>query len=104
MMAKLTGYSKVAVVKMGCTNYHFAIYNDGFDYQPGDKVLVSGNKQVQVIDEIITPEESTQRFNKNIIAEVICKVDTSSYDIRVKNKKRAVDVKQKMDALIKKDG
>lgn len=102
MMAKLTGYSKVAVIKMGCANYHFAIYNDGFDYQPGDKVLVSWNKQLQVIDEVITPEESTQRLNKNIIGEVICKVDTSSYDIRVEDRKRAADVKQKMDAMIKK--
>ena len=101
-MAKLTGFNKVAVIKQGCVAYHFAIYNDGFDYQPGDKVLVSGNKQVLVIDEIITPEECAQRFNKNIIAEVICKVDTSSYDIRVKNKKRADEMKKKMDALIKK--
>lgn len=66
------------------------------------KILVSGNKQLQVIDEVITPEESTQRFNKNITAEVICKADTSSYDIRVEDRKRAADVKQKMDALIKK--
>lgn len=101
-MAKLTGYNKVAVIKQGYGVYHFAIYNDGFDYQPGDQVIVSGNKQLQVIDEVITPEESIQRFDKNITAEVICKVDTSSYDNRVEDRKRAADVKQKMDALIKK--
>lgn len=101
-MAKLTGYNKVAVIKQGGGGvYHFAIYNDGFDYQPGDKVLVSGNK-LQVIDEVITPEEVVQRFDKNITAEVICKVDTSSYDIRVENRKRVADVKQKLDAMIKK--
>lgn len=66
------------------------------------KVLVSGNKQLQVIDEVITPEEAIQRFDKNITAEVICKVDTSSYDIRVEDRKRAADVKKKMDAMIKK--
>lgn len=101
-MAKLTGYNKVAVIKQGYGVYHFAIYNDGFDYQPGDKVLVSSDKQIQTIDEVITPEESTQKFNKNITAEVICKIDTSFYDIRVEDRKRAADVKQKMDAMIKK--
>lgn len=43
--------------------------NDGFDYQPGDKVIASGNKQLQVIDEI-TPEEAVRKFDKNITAEV----------------------------------
>lgn len=102
MMTRLTGYSKVAVIKMGCANYHFAIYNDGFDYQPGDKVLVSWNKQLQVIDEVITPEESTQRLNKNIMGEVICKVDTSAYDERVNKRKMADEIKKKMDAMIEK--
>lgn len=101
-MAKLTGYNKVAVIKQGYGVYHFAIYNDGFDYQPGDKVLVSGNKQLQVIDEVITPEEAIQRFDKNITAEVICKVDISSYDNRVEDRKQAADVKKKMDTMIKK--
>lgn len=102
IMAKLTGYNKVAVIKQGYGVYHFAIYNDGFDYQPGDKVLVSGNKQLQVIDEVITPEEAIQRFDKNITAEVICKVDISSYDNRVEDRKQAADVKKKMDTMIKK--
>lgn len=101
-MAKLTGFEKVAVIKQGYGVYHFAIYNDGFDYQPGDTVIVSGNNQIQKIYEIITPEESIQRFDKNITAEVICKVDTSSYDNRVEDRKRAVDVKKKMDTMIKK--
>lgn len=101
-MAKLTGFEKVAVIKQGYGVYHFAIYNDGFDYQPGDTVIVSGNNQIQKIYEIITQEESIQRFDKNITAEVICKVDTSSYDNRVEDRKRAVDVKKKMDTMIKK--
>lgn len=101
-MAKLTGFEKVAVIKQGYGVYHFAIYNDGFDYQPGDTVIVSGNNQIQKIYEIITPEEAIQRFDKNITAEVICKVDTSSYDIRVEDRKRAADLKKKMDAMIRK--
>lgn len=101
-MAKLTGYNKVAVVKIGCANYHFAIYNDCFDYQPGDNVLVSGNKQVQVIDDIISPEEAAQRFSKDITAEVICKIDTSAYDERENKRKMADEIKKKMDAIIEK--
>ncbi len=100
-MAKLTGFNKVAVIKQGCVAYHFAIYNDGFDYQPGDKVLVSGNNRLLVIDDVITLEEAIQIFDKNITAEVICKVDTFSYDVRVKKRKQAADMKKKMDAMIK---
>lgn len=35
-MAKLEGFSKVAVVKYGCCSYFFAIYDDGNDYKAGD--------------------------------------------------------------------
>ena len=39
-MAKLEGFSKVAVVNYGgYSDYHFAIYEDGVDYQVGDMVL-----------------------------------------------------------------
>ena len=101
MATKLSGFNKVAVIKKGYGTYHFAIYDDGFDYKPGDTVIVSGNNQIQKIDEIITSEEATVRYKKNITAEVICKVDTSSYDIRVAKRKQAADIKKKMDAMIK---
>lgn len=102
MATKLAGFNKVAAIKQGYGTYHFAIYDDGFDYKPGDTVIVSGNNQIQKIDEIITSEEAAERFNKNITAEVICKIDTSDYDKRVENRKQATDIKKKMDAIIQK--
>lgn len=107
-MAKLEGYYAVAGTKEGCygKKYFYAIYDDGKTYKSGDKIVVSGaNKGVLTIEEILTPEEC----NANITAEVICKVDTSSYDKRVKErkekaerKKEADKIKKQMDEMIKK--
>lgn len=80
-MAKLEGYKAVAVTKEGCyeKKYFYAVYDDGKVYVAGDKIVVSGaNKGILTIEAILTPEEC----DKNITAEVICKVDTSAYDKR----------------------
>lgn len=102
-MSKLTGYKAVAVIKQGYAfkHYHFAIYDDGFDYQPGDKVILSNSNDIWTINEIITPEEATARYNKNITAEVVCKVDTNSYDKRVQKRKAIEKLKRDMDKKIK---
>lgn len=98
---KLTGYSAVAVIRQCYSKYHFAIYDDGNVYNPGDKVLVSGNNCVQTIDSIISPEEAAKIYNKNITAEVICKIDTTAYDERVVKRKEAEKLKKEMDKIIK---
>lgn len=100
---KLTGYTKVAVIKTdGCiSNYHFAIYDDGVDYHPGDKVIVTGNNKIQEISEIITPEEAKDRFDKDIIAEVIGRIDTTAYDKRAEKRKEAKRIKEEMDKKVK---
>lgn len=103
-MAKLTGYKQVAAIKQGGSTYYYAIFDDGRKYYPGDKVLVSGvaNGVVQKIEEIITPEEATNRMgSKNIIAEVIAYVDTSAYEGRVAKRKEAAELRKKMDQVIK---
>lgn len=102
-MSKLTGYKAVAVIKQGYAfkHYHFAIYDDGFDYQPGDKVILSNSNDIWIINEIITPEEATARYNKNITAEVVCKVDTNSYEKRVQKRKAIEKLKRDMDKKIK---
>lgn len=84
-MAKLEGFSRVAVVNYGggYHNYHFAIYDDGIDYQVGDMVVVSGGSTLVKIQEIIDVEEAHARFDKAITAEVVGKVDTTAYDKRV---------------------
>ena len=104
MAAKLTGYKQVAAIKQGYSTYYYAIYDDGRKYYPGDSVIVSGaaSGMVQTISEIIDPEEAASRMgNKSITAEVIAYVDTSAYEERVAKRKEAVELKKKMDQVIK---
>ena len=99
-MAKLEGYKAVAVTKEGCygKKYSYAIYDDGKVYVAGDKIVVSGsNKDILTIEAILTPEEC----NKNITAEVICKVDTSAYDKRVEERKEKAERKKEADKIKK---
>lgn len=104
VMAKLTGYKQVAeIIQMG-KPYYYAIYDDGRKYYPGDKVIVSGTASgtVHMIKDIIDPEEAANRMgNKNITAEVVAYVDTSAYEERVAKRKEAVELKKKMDQVIK---
>lgn len=97
-MAKLEGFSKVAVVNYGgYSDYHFAIYEDGVDYQVGDMVVVSNGSTPAKIKEIIDVNEATARFNKNITAEIIGRVDTTAYDKRVEQRKEKEKIKKEMD-------
>ena len=99
-MAKLEGYKAVAVTKEGCygKKYSYAIYSDGETYKVGDKIVVSGaNKDILTIEEILTPEEC----NRNITAEVICKVDTLAYDKRVEERKEKAERKKEADKIKK---
>lgn len=96
---KLTGYDKVAVIKMGGINYYFALYDNSIVV--GDSVLVSGTcDKIIVVDEIITLEEAKARYNNTITAEVKCKVDLSAYDQRVKNRIKAMEIRKEMDKKI----
>lgn len=100
---KLTGYKNVAVIRTdnGIIDYHFAIFDDGVDYHPGDKVMVSGNDRIQTIKEVITAEEAKERFGGDIIAEVIGRIDTAAYDMRVEKRKEAKRIKDEMDKKVK---
>ena len=102
-MVKLVGYKAVAVIKIGGSDYHYAIYEDGHEYTWGDKVLVSGAcKEVVTIDYIITPEEAIEKINKPITAEVITYADKTNYEERVEKRKLAEELKKKMDTEMKK--
>lgn len=97
-MAKLEGFSRVAVVNFsGYTDYHFAIYDDGVDYQVGDMVAFSNGSTPQRIKEVISVGEANARFSKNITAEVIGKVDTTAYDKRVEQRKEKDRLKKELD-------
>ena len=96
-MAKLEGYSKVAVIKYGCTPYYFAIYDDGNDYQIGDMVMFSGSSAPTKIAEIITLEEAAERYSGKISAEVIGKIDISAYEKRIEQRKQKEKLKKELD-------
>ena len=107
-MAKLEGYYAVAVTEEGTgyygvtKDYHYAIFSDGSTYTIGDRVLVSGiNKNILTIKDIITPDEAKEKVRKDITAEVICKVDTSAYDKRVKERKEKAERKKEADKIKK---
>ena len=105
-MAKLEGYYAIAEIEEGYCGmkYFYAIYDDGEIYKTGDKVLVSGaNRDILTITDILAPDECSICPT----AEVICKIDTSVYDKRVKErkekakrKKEADKIKKQMDKMI----
>lgn len=96
-MAKLEGFDKVAVIKYGSSEYHFAIFEDGNKYYPGDTVLLSGNSTPAKIEGILSAEEAAERCKKNITAEVICKLDISAYEKRVEQRKEKERIKKEME-------
>lgn len=98
-MAKLEGFEKVVVVKYGCSSckYHFALYDDGVEYNVGDMVVFSNGSTPATISEIISAEEAKEKYKGTITAEVIGKVDTSAYDERVAKRKEKERLKKELD-------
>ena len=99
-MAKLTGFNKVAAIVQNGYTYYYALYDDGYKYAPGDKVLVSGRGRDQIWT--ILGIYNTNDVNCNdITSEIICPVDTSAFDMRVQQRRKAMDIQKKMDKIIK---
>lgn len=97
-MTVLKSYYAVAETKQGSGHYYYAIYDDGNTYKVGDKVIVSGRcRDILEITDILAPEKITT----NVYAEVICKVDTTAYNKRIENRKKADKLKKEMDKMIK---
>ena len=101
IVKKLNGYEKVAVIKQGYKDYFYAIYDDGNEYEIGDKVIVSGNITIQEIKEVISIDEAKLRYKGNITAEIITKLNTKAYDSRVEKRKQTEELKKEMDKIIK---
>lgn len=103
-MAKLTGFDRVAVITMGYYNkdYHYALYDPTIEV--GDRVLVTGaaTGSYYVVKDILTAEKAAEKCNKNITAEVICKVDLSAYEKRVADRAEKEKIKKEMDSIMKK--
>lgn len=49
MAKELTGYIAVAGINLMGKEEYFAIYNDGYKYEKGDKVLVTGYRRGQIL-------------------------------------------------------
>ena len=96
-MVKLEGYSRVAVIKYGCTPYYFALYDDGVDYKVGDFVALSGGSNNEKIAESLNLEEAQARWKKAITSEVIGKIDNVAYEKRVEHRKEKEQLKKELD-------
>ena len=96
-MAKLEGYNRVAVLKYGCCEYFFAMYDDRYDYHVGDMVVLSGGSTPGKIVEVLTVDEATKRIKKPITSEVIGKVDISDYERRVECREQKAQLKKELD-------
>ena len=97
-MAKLEGFTKVGVVNYGAkTPYHFAIYDDGYEYAVGDTVILSNSCVPVELVEIISVSEAQERFSKDITAEVIAKIDMSAYKMRVEQRKEKEKLRKELN-------
>lgn len=98
-MAKLTGYRKVVVIEQGTgcykKDYFYALYDENI--YCGDKVLVTGSASGQIWEVKWVIAKDDPVIKSNITAEVICKVDTSAYDERCANRKKAEELRKQMD-------
>lgn len=98
-IAKLTGFNKLAsIVQVNgyeAKEYFYALYDDNICI--GDKVLVTGSAtgQIWTVSDVVDYDKFVN--TNNITAEVICKVDTSDYDKRCANRKKAEELRKQMD-------
>lgn len=84
MAKELTGYIAVAEINLMGKEEYFAIYNDGYKYEKGDKVLVTGYRRGQIltIQNILTLDDMTHvHENEKITQEIVCKINPSAIDM-----------------------
>ena len=63
-MAKLEGFSKVAIINYGgYTDYHFAIYDDGVDLSGGEKQKLALARALYKDASVIVLDEPTAAFD-----------------------------------------
>lgn len=107
MAKELTGYIAVAGINLIGKEEYFAIYNDGYKYEKGDKVLVTGYRRGQIltIQNIITLDDMTHfHENEKITQEIVCKInpsaiDMTAYEDREKRRKELAKIQYKKHQL-----
>ena len=92
MAKELTGYIAVAGINLMGKEEYFAIYNDGYKYEKGDKVLVT--------------LDDTKHFHENekITQEIVCKINPNAinmtaYEDREKRRKELAKIQYKKHQL-----
>lgn len=107
MAKELTGYIAVAGINLMGKEEYFAIYNDGYKYEKGDKVLVTGYRRGQIltIQNIITLDDTTHfHENEKITQKIVCKInpsaiDMTAYEDREKRRKELAKIQYKKHQL-----
>lgn len=107
MAKELTGYIAVAGINLMWKEEYFAIYNDGYKYEKGDKVLVTGYRRGQIltIQNILTLDDMTHvHENEKITQEIVCKInpsaiDMTAYEDREKRRKKLAKIQYKKHQL-----
>lgn len=107
MAKELTGYIAVAGINLIGKEEYFAIYNDGYKYEKGDKVLVTGHRRGQIltIQNILTLDDMTHvHENEKITQEIVCKInpsaiDMTAYEDREKRRKELAKIQYKKHQL-----
>lgn len=94
----ITNYLNTAkVVKSDGRVYNYANYIP--DLKEGDRcVVVSDNRDMSVAEVVEIIFENSEPMSR----EVVCKIDTWAYDDRVETRKKAAELKQKMQERAKK--
>lgn len=107
MAKELTGYIAVTGINLMGKEEYFAIYNDGYKYEKGDKVLVTGYRRGQIltIQNILTLDDMTHvHENEKITQEIVCKInpsaiDMTAYEDREKRRKELAKIQYKKHQL-----
>lgn len=107
MAKELTGYIAVAGINLMGKEEYFAIYNDGYKYEKGDKVLITGYRRGQIltIQNILTLDDMTHvHENEKITQEIVCKInpsaiDMTAYEDREKRRKELAKIQYKKHQL-----
>lgn len=107
MAKELTGYIAVAGINLMGKEEYFAIYNDDYKYEKGDRVLVTGYRRGQIltIQNILTLDDMKHfHENEEITQEIVCKIDPgaidmTAYEDREKRRKELAKMQYKKHQL-----
>ena len=92
---RLTGYNRIAVINQNGRDYMYACYDD--DINTDDSVIVTGRagNEIWKVNNLIV--KTNPEFNDiKPSEEIICKIDTTAYETRVKNREKAKQIRIEM--------